>query len=202
MQPVDWHVLATVTAIYVAGLFSPGPNLLMVSQSAIRHGVRTGLATAAGVVMINAFWCSASFFGLGILLATMPWAMNGLRALGAAYLAWVAFCLWRDADKPVSAAKDTTGGGFQTGLTTNLGNVKAMVFYAAVFSASAPAGTTTITLVAALAVVIVASSLFYGAVVFAFSRSLAAAAYVRAKPAIDRVCSVMMLGFSIFMIAG
>ncbi|MNW01517.1 Threonine efflux protein [compost metagenome] len=74
---------------------------------------------------------------------------------------------------------------FIQGVITNIGNPKSMAFYAAVFSAAAPAHVSLSTFSSMLAVVVVVSMTWYGMVAIALSQPKIASAYQGRKKAID-----------------
>ncbi|WP_346010044.1 LysE family transporter [Pseudomonas viridiflava] len=83
------------------------------------------------------------------------------------------------------------------GVITNIGNPKSMAFYAAVFSAAAPAHVSIGTFLSMLAVVVVVSMAWYGMVAIAFSQPKIAFAYQGRKKAIDRLCGGLILSLGI-----
>jgi LysE type translocator. len=82
-------------------------------------------------------------------------------------------------------------------VVTNIGNPKSMAFYAAVFSAAAPAHVSPGTFASMLAVVVVVSMAWYGMVAIALSQPRIAGAYRGKKKAIDRLCGGLILSLGI-----
>lgn len=196
---LDWAALATVAVICAAGVVSPGPNFLIVAQTAAGQGRVAALAAVAGVVIVNGLWAGASLFGLKAVFAAVPVVFAAVKAAGAAYLVWLGVRLWRDARKPLHATPvaGTAGlwGAFRAGLATNLANFKAVAFFASAFAAAAPAPGETAMLWMSLLVVIVMATCWYGLVALALSSPAVAGAYRRAKRWIDRACGGLMILF-------
>jgi threonine/homoserine/homoserine lactone efflux protein len=69
---------------------------------------------------------------LSALVTAEPWAFNSLRWLGSAYLLWLAFDAWTDADARGPSEAGQPGRHFLQGLFTNVLNPKAYLFYAAI----------------------------------------------------------------------
>lgn len=74
---------------------TPGPGILLTLTSAIRYGLRTAvyviLGTSTGTVIMSAI----SSTGLGILIATSPATYEAIKALGALYMIWLGYKLFR-----------------------------------------------------------------------------------------------------------
>ena len=90
---------------------TPGPGVLMTLTSSIRYGLRTAvyviLGTATGTVVMSVI----SSTGLGILIATSPATYETIKALGALYMVWLGYKLFRA--KPFSfdlASKEKASG--------------------------------------------------------------------------------------------
>jgi threonine/homoserine/homoserine lactone efflux protein len=72
-----------------------------------------------------------------------------------------------------------------------------MAFYAAVFSAAAPAHVSISTFASMLAVVVVVSLTWYGLVALTLSHARIASAYQQARKVIDRLCGGLILGLGV-----
>jgi threonine/homoserine/homoserine lactone efflux protein len=134
---------------------TPGVDLLFTLTRALQHGVRGGLAAAAGINAGCVVHAIAATFGLAALLATSAAAFTALKLMGAVYLAWLAFGMLRsalntapDAAGPLaiatttsaSASTGTSGSAaapvdlgviFSQGLLTNVLNPKVAIFFLA-----------------------------------------------------------------------
>ncbi|MBK6851859.1 MAG: LysE family translocator [Burkholderiales bacterium] len=139
---------------------TPGVDLLFTLTRALQHGVRGGLAAAAGINAGCVVHAIAATFGLAALLATSAAAFTALKLMGAVYLAWLAFGMLRsalntapDATGPLATAPDSVGVDadarpgagatgstappvdlgviFSQGLLTNVLNPKVAIFFLA-----------------------------------------------------------------------
>jgi threonine/homoserine/homoserine lactone efflux protein len=90
---------------------TPGVDLLFTITRSLQHGVRGGLAAAAGINAGCVVHAVAATFGLAALLATSAAAFTALKLVGAAYLAWLAFGMMRSAlqAQPMVAGSPATG---------------------------------------------------------------------------------------------
>lgn len=150
---------------------TPGPNMGYLAVLSLDRGRAAGLAAVAGVALGLLLLGLAAGFGLGSLISETRWLYETLRWGGVAYLLWLAWDSYREAQKPLDAAgggKDLLGY-FGRGLATNLLNPKAAVFYIAVMPnfvvAEAPAGPQS--LVLTLVYVAVATLVHLGIVLLA-----------------------------------
>lgn len=195
---IDGPAVLTVFLVYLAGVVIPGPNFVAVVHKAVAATRSEALALVAGIVLVNLFWASCAIAGIGVVFAAFPWAALIVKVLGAAYLIWFGLrLLVKAGNNPLAPCSNGVVGNFRQsfvqGVVTNIGNPKSMAFYAAIFSAAAPAHVSPGTFLSMLAVVVVVSLAWYGVVAIALSQPRVASAYRRGKKAIDRLCGGLIL---------
>ena len=119
---------------------TPGVDLVFTISRTLQHGVRTGLAAAAGISAGCVVHALAAAFGLAALLAVSTTAFTVLKGIGAAYLVWLAIGMLRSALKPAAPAAEAVttapvpvphGRVFRQGLLTNVLNPKVALFFLA-----------------------------------------------------------------------
>jgi len=76
---------------------SPGPAVFLVISQSMRWGYSAGFGAAIGIVSVNVAYFILSMIGVGAALAASPLLFLTLKYLGAAYLAWMAIGIMRDA---------------------------------------------------------------------------------------------------------
>ncbi|KRE00167.1 hypothetical protein ASE63_08750 [Bosea sp. Root381] len=108
---------------------TPGPNMGYLVALSLARGWRAGMAAVAGVAVGLAALGLLTALGFAFVSAQYPFAAAVLRVAGVAYLLWLAFDAWRE---PSSTMGEDIALSFRRGLTTNLINPKAAVFYVAV----------------------------------------------------------------------
>lgn len=131
--------LAAFAATALVIELTPGPNMTWLALVAATEGRRAGLAAVAGVASGLALMALAAAFGLAAMVTEVPAVYQALRWGGVAYLLWLAWDAWRDAEV-AATAPEAAGAGvlFRRGLLTNLLNPKAAVFYLTVQPAFLP----------------------------------------------------------------
>jgi len=200
---IDLHAIALVFSVYVVGVVIPGPNFVGIAHKAASSSTREALAMVGGTVVVNLFWASCAILGVGIVFAAFPWIALAVKIAGAAYLIWFGGRLIVNAraggdDAPVPGrGRGSLALAFRAGVVTNIGNPKAMAFFAAVFSAAAPQHVTVPTFLCMLAVVAVVASVWYGFVAIVFATPRVAAQYRRGKAWIDRVCGAVIVSLGV-----
>ena len=134
--------LAMFALTVVAGQLSPGPDLLLILKNSLNSGLKQGMATVVGICFGVTILVSLVVTGLGGVMNRVPWAWDGLRLVGAVYLLWLAFKLFREVWRAkgcsdaasVSGCEPGLGECFREGLITNLTNVKVYVFFASLLA--------------------------------------------------------------------
>lgn len=86
------------------GLFSPGPNVILLTTSGARYGFRPTLPHLAGVVLGVGITAGLTGLGLGALLEAAPGLETGLRFIAALWILFMAWQLWN------AKARDTETG--------------------------------------------------------------------------------------------
>ena len=118
---------------------TPGPNMAFLITLAAVQGRAAGLSMVAGIALGLGLIGLAAAFGLATIAAREPLLMQGLTLAGVAYLVWLAWEAWRDADAGDEAGAQALrppGVWFGRGLIVNLLNPKAAVFYLTVLPAA------------------------------------------------------------------
>ena len=193
----------TVAFMHLMVAISPGPAVLMSARIGLTEGSRAGFFVAAGIGIGGVVWASAALFGLNLVFQAAPSLLWGLRLGGAAYLLWLAWGLWRDADQPIVSGQALPPRGalaaFRLGLWTQLSNPKPAVLFSAIFLGTVPAGTPVWVYGALLLVVFLNETLWNSAVARIFSFNRARQAYISLKSVIDRALGglLALLGIKI-----
>jgi threonine/homoserine/homoserine lactone efflux protein len=135
---------------------TPGLDTMLVLRTSIAGGRTTGFVSGLGVNAGCLVWGVAAAAGITELLIASHAAYLAVRIAGAVYLSWLGCCaLWRSRrrrgretpvveEAAVEAEEVRTGTGrlaaFRSGLTTNLLNPKAGLFYMSLLPQFIPHG--------------------------------------------------------------
>lgn len=196
----SWILLASLAAVDLLSILSPGPNILLVTRSAIERGRRRALLTGCGLVAGNLVWAGVALLGLTALFEVLPSLQTALRLAGAAFLLYLGVRLWRAAatadrpEAPVQAREDAHRALLQ-GLATGLLNPKALTYFGTIFVLFVPADASPEMRLSALAVVAVDGLLVYGLAALLFSRASVRHGYLALRRPIDRACGAVMVAF-------
>ncbi len=132
----EWLVFVGVMAL---GQFSPGPDMLLLTRTALASGRKSGCWTAIGIACGLAFHAAIAVTGVATLLEKGGWISTTLKCIAAAYLIWLAIQLIRSGLKAGSlkvgkstTVSDTSFANWKRGLLCNLLNPKVAVFLAGV----------------------------------------------------------------------
>jgi threonine/homoserine/homoserine lactone efflux protein len=112
----------------------PGPDMAIVLQISASRGLRHGLSTAAGLAVARTLHVTLSALGVAALLRSAPWLYDGVRIVGAMYLAYIAIQIFRspafglDTNNAASGAAYTLRSAFLKGMMSSLLNPKALLF--------------------------------------------------------------------------
>lgn len=90
-------------AFVFLGLFTPGPNIIMLTSSGVRFGFRRSLPHLFGVVLGVGITAGVTAMGVGVAVTASP-ILNTVLKLGAGgFILWMAWGLWQASAKPRAA---------------------------------------------------------------------------------------------------
>ncbi len=97
-----WSAFAAACVIV---LIIPGPTILLVVAYALSIGRTAALAVVAGVALGDLVAMTLSVIGLGALMQSSALLFSLLKWVGAAYLIWLGYTLWRAPPSVLSEAE-------------------------------------------------------------------------------------------------
>ncbi|APD50902.1 LysE family translocator [Francisella hispaniensis] len=141
-------IFLTILALQISCLILPGPDFFVTISNSIKFGHKSGIYTASGVasgIFLNTF--IVYWFG-SFLLYKQPLLFKMLILIGAAYLAYIAFSLYKsiftkqqlnpNANQHIKNLdnfdKPSNTKFFLNGAFTNLANAKVLVFFSSMLS--------------------------------------------------------------------
>jgi len=142
-MPVDtWPLFIAASLVLIV---TPGQDMVLVLTRSVSHGVRAGVATAAGVSVGLVGHTLLATFGLGALLRASEPLFMAVKLVGAAYLVYLGISMLRTRETGLSvssAPPRSTARLFLDGAVSNLSNPKIAIFYFAFLPQFVPADAT------------------------------------------------------------
>jgi threonine efflux protein len=184
--------LLTVASVHWLGMASPGPNVLLVAQTAMARSRAAAIAAALGVATGALILSSLAALGLGVAIQGSDVLLHLLQTAGGAYVVYLGLRVWQEARDQLQSTVVAAGHGrhFARGLLTNLSNPKAAVFYASILTAVLSDTDSEWVRAAAVAVIVADAVVWHCLLAVTFARPGVRAWYSRRKGAIDRVVGV------------
>ena len=87
------------------GLFSPGPNVILLTASGARFGFRATLPHVFGVAAGVGITAGLTGLGIGALLLAQPALAIALKLAAAAWIGWMAWTLWQSSARGEGKAR-------------------------------------------------------------------------------------------------
>jgi threonine/homoserine/homoserine lactone efflux protein len=135
-----WSAIFTFLGVFTFAIISPGPNFILVTNTALNRSRAEGLLTATGVATGSGIFAFAGLVGLLPLVHALPHFAEIMRFVGGGYLAWIGLDMLRTCRREIvpEAAERKIGLSamvpYRTGMLTNLTNPKAWAFYLSLFT--------------------------------------------------------------------
>lgn len=194
--------LLSVAMIWAVACITPGPNTLLVMRYALTAPRRVPILAAMGTITGTFCWGLAGWLGINVLFQAAPFAYVALKIVGGLYLVWLGLKIFLDARKSRQSADIAVARidvplktAYRMGLVTNLANPKSALFVASLFAATMPVGTPFLYGLAAIAVMVTVSTIYYSFLVALITHRTVAAAYLKAKKKIDLGVGMVFVGF-------
>jgi threonine/homoserine/homoserine lactone efflux protein len=130
---VDPAVLPAFLLATTLVVVAPGPDNAYIAAVAVAQGGRSGVLSAVGMAWGMVVHVTVAALGLSVLLRSTPWALEGIRVLGAGYLCWLAWSALRTRADPAARRQSRTAAPvvLRRAVLTNLTNPKVVLFFAA-----------------------------------------------------------------------
>lgn len=112
----------------------PGPGLATIISRTIGSGLKAGFAVTAGLCIGDFIFLGLAMIGLSTIANAFGPAFQVVKYIGAAYLIWIGFQMFRAARKPIEVKPVSVSHPLKEtalGLFVTLGNPKPILFYSA-----------------------------------------------------------------------
>ncbi|MXR69358.1 LysE family transporter [Shewanella sp. JBTF-M18] len=198
------HLLLSLAIIHTVALASPGPDFALVVRLAAQEERNTAVAAALGLAVAITLHTLLSLTGVSLIIKGSPGLFMAVQLIGASYLGWMgigairaAIAHWRDvqhlstekvAERGIGAAQ-----GFMQGISTNLLNPKALVFFITLFSTLITPDVTQSTKVAATAMMFALSLGWFSLIALVLSHPRMQLKMKRATPSINLLTGLLFI---------
>nr|WP_230390563.1 LysE family translocator [Reinekea sp. G2M2-21] len=127
-----WKLFFFIPACFALNM-TPGPNNLLSMNNARCYGFNTAFIAGLGRLSAFAILIALAASGLAVILYASETLFLTIKIVGAAYLLWIAFNLWRSETYPVSELKNTCNrlGLAKQEFLLAAGNPKAILIFTA-----------------------------------------------------------------------
>lgn len=197
---------AAAYAILLVAASSPGPAVAFLLGIGATQGRAPALIATTGIAIGSILLNLLTLIGVGVILAEAAWAMQIVRIIGAAYLAWLAWGAFRRAARPPAVTAMTVPPRhwtrhFAAGFVLQVSNPKAIVFWIAIAAVGATQGGGAGVIAAFVAGAFVISFACHGAWALLLSSRPIRAAYARARRWVEATLGTLFAFFAIRLAA-
>lgn len=194
----------SIALIHALGVMSPGPDFAVIMRQSLRFGWRVALLTAAGIGSGILVHVALTMFGITALMQVAPWSLVILQIVGAGFLAWIGWQGIRAKPAVMEAdeALPTRKQAYFVGLAVNALNIKALLFFAALFSSLLASDTTPLALQVALLIYLpIATAVLFGLIAVIIGNSWVRGRLQAKAYWLDRLMGVVLLLLSIYVVS-
>lgn len=129
---MDLSVWLSLIILFFSGGLTPGPAVMLVVSSSLKHGVKAAMLPAMGVSSANLVWITLAASGAASLAAAFPTVLLGLKIAGLMFILWLAVSLVKSGTRDLHNADAKPPGRahlFMSGVGLQLANPNALVFF-------------------------------------------------------------------------
>lgn len=194
----EYSFLISIGIVFMLGTMSPGPSFILVATTAVSKSKMQGFGVTLGLAIGAAIFALLAIFGLYAILQAVPSMYVALKALGGAYLLYLAYKMWKHASEPmkVVAPEEANTKNFLKavllGLTTQLSNPKTAIIIGSIFAALLPNEIPVYGEALLCLLAFTGDVAWYSLVVLLLSTKRAQYTYLRFKQHIDRLAGGLL----------
>jgi RhtB (resistance to homoserine/threonine) family protein len=197
MHPTSSQVLSllSIGLVQLLAVMSPGPSFLITARTAVARSRSEGVKVALGLGVGTILWAVAALLGLNVLFRAVPPLFMAMKVVGALFLLWIAYQIFRHAPAPVAldgAKGEAVANPFMKGFLTQISNPKVAVFFGSIFIAMLPAEVPLWMTLALVVIVTFNEVWWYSVVALFFGSGRVRRFYLAAKKWIDRATGLFL----------
>lgn len=194
--------------VHWAAMISPGPNVFLVTQTAIAQSRKNAIWVGLGVTTGGFIWSVAAVIGIAIILIHLVWLRYALHLFGGLYLCYLAFRLWRNSMQPTTDipfnpnnSGQSLKKSYRMGVISSLTSPKTAVYFASILPALLPAHPPVWFFPLLVTLFAISSAIWYTMLSFGMSHFNIRSLYFSKRKWIDRISGLILSTFGIRMIA-
>ena len=131
-------LFASLAFAHLVAVVSPGPDFFYIVKSSFEKGLRSSIVSSIGIGLGVFFQCIFAMIGLDFLYDRIPFLYLVIGTVGSCYLVYLGLMGFSANDsKSIAYESNAEQFSFQKsfmgGLMVNLLNIKAFIFFAALF---------------------------------------------------------------------
>ena len=131
-------LFASLAFAHLVAVISPGPDFFYIVKSSFEKGLRSSIVSSIGIGLGVFFQCIFAMIGLDFLYDRIPSLYLVIGTVGSCYLVYLGLMGFSANDsKSIACESNAEQFSFQKsfmgGLMVNLLNIKAFIFFAALF---------------------------------------------------------------------
>ncbi|GAA5095782.1 LysE family translocator [Wohlfahrtiimonas larvae] len=126
--------LYIVTVIVM--IATPGPVMILVASTGLKHGYRAALKTIFGTNIASLILIAFSILVLKGVLSINDLIFTSIKLLGSLYIAYLGYEILKEVCTPSDASPTTikpVDGGFKKGFLVGISNPKDIIFFSSFF---------------------------------------------------------------------
>ncbi len=196
-------LLFTIGFIHLMGVMTPGPDFIVVTQSALMHQRRQAFWVVAGIVLGNLIHITYCILGFALLIQHHQVALQMIKFIGAAYLLYLGI---KGLNVKSSNSQKTTENQadfnqpFIKGFLCNITNIKAVLYFIGIFSVVIkPDWPLTWQLILGLEMLLI-TALWFSALACFISHRHFRARLLNYQTLINRILSIVLIAFALLII--
>jgi threonine/homoserine/homoserine lactone efflux protein len=126
----ELHTLLLFSVAVLGLLLTPGPSMAFLLAHSLAQGPRGGVAVATGILLSDLVMSALTALGLAAAVVAAPGSLDLIRAVGAAYLLWLAWQALRGSGVALATARvEPFWRITRQALVNSLLNPKAFLFF-------------------------------------------------------------------------
>lgn len=190
-----------IVSVTVLILFSPGPDMVIVTRNTIMGGSAAGMQTSLGVLTGNLVHISYCVVGIGLLISQSIVAFSVLRYAGAAYLIYLGITSFFSDVTSVridgAEAMSSNRTWYLQGFINNALNPKGALFYLGVFTMVITPETTAAVMLILIATMMLLCGTFWAIFVHALDHPVVRGTLEHSQQMVSRIFGTLLVALGL-----